>query len=265
MAATALNISACDDSDSSPIEAPNDDKGTVTLSAWGEDYIDVEIPAEDVSDGWTITFEHVLVSVTSARLDGHGNPSILATPRIIDLAAGEAGPTVLESTEVAAGTYPTMQYQVAPPASNYDTTGFSDAAIAMVEDAASIVVIGSATKDDRAVDFYWSFQTDSTYRQCEIDTTIAKDATATVQLTFHVDHLFNDDLDSAEPQVAFELIASADSNGDHLVTNDELRALNIESEDRYQVGSRNITNLYDFIAEQSKALGHINGEGHCMF
>jgi hypothetical protein len=44
---------------------------------------------------------------------------------------------------------------------------------------------------------------------------------------------------------------------------DELRAIDITAEDNYQVGSRDIDNLWDFIEAQTHTLGHIDGEGHC--
>lgn len=264
LAASSLLIAGCGDSDNDPSPPAEDNgSGNMTLQAWGEDYVDVGIPAEDFIDGWALTFTNVLVAVSDVKLDGHGNPSLLTAPRIVDLAAFPAGAKTLETTEVPAGLYSTVQYRVAPVAADYDTAGLSDEAVAMVESGSSIVLVGSAIKGIDTIDFNWSFDTDTRYEQCQIDTTVEKDGEESVELTFHFDHIFNDDLDSPTPNVAFDLIASADADEDGIVTKEELQAVDIQGEERYQVGSRPITNLWDYIVHQSTTIGHINGEGHC--
>lgn len=254
-----FTLPACDDGDETP---PNyDTSGRVDLTIWGEDYADEGIPAEDVSDGWAIHFEHVLLHVSEASLDGNGNPTLLHTPRIIDLASGGAGPKQLDTGDVASGTYATMQYRISPVSADYNTEELTHTAHAMVDAQDSVVVIGEATKDGRTVGFHWTFNTDTRYEQCQIDMTVGETETHAVEATIHLDHLFFDDLDSSTPRIAFDLIASA-ADDDDFVGNEQLRAVDITATD-YQVGSRNIDNLYDFIAEHTRMLGHINGDGHC--
>ena len=65
------------------------------------------------------------------------------------------------------------------------------------------------------------------------------------------------------PNVAFDLIAASDANADGAVTQEELAAVDITAEARYQVGSHDIKDLWSFIAYQATTVGHINGEGHC--
>lgn len=263
LAASALLFTACGSSDTPAM-------GNVTLQAWGEDYIDVEIPAEDVIDGWTIRFEHALVAISDVTLNGHGDPSLLSHQRVVDLAAPPAGAKTIGTTAVPAGLYNTVQYRVSPVGTGTtvedtadDAPGVSSAEELMFNSQASIVLTGKATKEEAAIRFNWAFDADTLYERCQIDTTVEKDGESSVELTFHFDHLFNDDLDSPTPNIAFDLIASADADQDGEVTKDELLAVNIEGEERYQVGSRPITNLWDFIAHQSTTVGHINGEGHC--
>lgn len=84
------------------------------------------------------------------------------------------------------------------------------------------------------------------------------------EITIHGDHLFYDDLFSETPNVAFDLIAAADKDGDGVITELELRKLDIRAQDRYQVGDLTaITDLWSFIEQQTTTLGHFNGEGHC--
>ncbi|MEZ4472315.1 MAG: hypothetical protein R3F60_16270 [bacterium] len=63
--------------------------------------------------------------------------------------------------------------------------------------------------------------------------------------------------------MAFDLIAAADADGDGLVTEAELAAVDISTQERYQVGSRPISDLWRFIEQQATTVGHIDGEGHC--
>ncbi len=107
------------------------------------------------------------------------------------------------------------------------------------------------------------FDTDTTYVNCETDQKLEDGGQATSQITIHADHLFYDDLVSDDPNVAFDLVASADTDGDGNVTEAELAALDISGEDRYQVGDLPVTDLWGFISAQTKTLGHIDGEGHC--
>lgn len=72
------------------------------------------------------------------------------------------------------------------------------------------------------------------------------------------------DLDSEEPNVAFDLVASADSDDDGKVSVDELWETSITGQARYQVGSRDdLVDLWGFMVVQAQDLGHIDGEGHC--
>jgi hypothetical protein len=93
--------------------------------------------------------------------------------------------------------------------------------------------------------------------------------TVTAQATIHADHFFYDDAVSEEPNVAFQLIADADANADNAITMDELGAVDIRGQARYQTGSNkdpagnSIMNLRQYIEYQAITLGHINGEGHC--
>ena len=121
---------------------------------------------------------------------------------------------------------------------------------------------GTATKGGEMVSFSWPFQTDTRYVDCASTAELAEGDPKS-QITIHADHLFYDDLDSEEPNVAFDLVASADTDADGEVTPDELRAVDITGESRYQVGSRNVTDLWSYIEVQTSTVGHIDGEGHC--
>ncbi len=159
------------------------------------------------------------------------------------------------------GPYNVFGYRLAPNAGAIPV-GTTDADAELIRDN-SVYVSGTAQRGTTSFRFTWTFASDTTYSPCEIGIELKADEQVTTEITIHADHLFYDDLDTSEPNLAFDLIASADANGDGDITKDELLAVDITGETRYQTGSRNISNLWDFIDAQVQTLGHINGEGHC--
>jgi hypothetical protein len=164
---------------------------------------------------------------------------------------------------VAAGTVEHLDYRIGPGTDAVaGNVGPADVDAAN-EDGWSIFVEGTAIRDDQTKAFSWSFDTDTTYFDCQTGQVVPDDGEATSQITIHADHLFYDDLESPEPDIAFDLVASADADADGVVTAEELRGVDITAHERYQVGSRDIDDLWTFIQAQTATLGHIDGEGHC--
>lgn len=234
------------------------------VTAWGEGYIEEGIPAADLIDGWSVGFDRFLVSLAAVDVtttkDAEPVP-LLERALLVDLARGSDG----EGHPLASATLPlaadaSAAYRVAYDADAAPGPSMSDLETdALVAGGCSLLVEGSATRGDDERRFSWCFTTDTTYRGCPLATDEGFDA----QLTVHADHLFYDDLDSEEPNVAFNLIAAADADDDGEVTRAELEATEISGEERYQVGGRDIQDLWGFLAAQTRTVGHINGEGHC--
>lgn len=238
----ALPLVACTDDAGAP--------GTIQVMAWGEGYIEDGIPAEDVSDGWAIAFDEFTVSIggTAAKA-GEGGGEVGDTDmKTVDLAIATNG----TGTEIAS---------YAAPAGAYDHFGYR---------LEQLHVRGSASKPGAATKtFDWTFPMRLAYAHCEMAAMIDGNTT-TMTATIHADHLFYDDAVSDEPGVAFDIFAAADTDGDHVVTLDELAVKDITTEARYQVGSLRepitdltITNLKQYVFLQATTVGHINGEGHC--
>lgn len=259
--AAAATTAGCDDG-----FAP----GNLTVRIYGEDYIEDDIPADEFVDAWEITFSKFLVTTTGVEgfIEGDDAPATEDPMyRVFDLAqpSGGVGYTVL-STEVPGGQYASFGYRIAaPPAGSSDVVAGNAEDIDvsfMQSNAYAVFVEGLAVKSAETRSFAWGFGATTRYSDCHADVLI--DGTdASVQLTIHGDHLFYDDLVSSEPQVAFQLLADADANGDDVIEEAELAAFDISGQERYQTGSLDIDNLYDFIDQQVSTLGHIDGEGHC--
>ena len=243
-------------------DADAEGEGTLRVTIYGEDFIEDRVPADEVIDGWEVVFTRFLVAVHDVEADGIAMDGTW----VYDLrpSSGGNGHDVA-SMPMPAGTVEHLDYRIGPASS--DATGNVDAQTisAMADAGYSLWVQGTATRDDVTLTFDWGFATDTAYTQCETGQDLADGGEATSQMTIHSDHLLYDDLESEEPNVAFDIIARADTDGDGDgdITLEELAAVDITGEARYQVGSRDITEMRSFIAAQTATVGHIDGEGHC--
>ncbi len=225
--------------------------GTWEVRVYGESFIEDGIPADETVDGWSITFDTFEVRVLDVVGTGSDGAELTAgSEATYDLSeASDGDGQLVGSTDAAQGTVESVDWRIAPDG----------------DDDCGVKVVGSANDGTVTKFFDWCFSSDVTYVGCETSATIAGDAPGLSQLTVHGDHLFFDDLVSDEPNVAFDLLAAADDagNADGYVDRSELEATDITGEDRYQVGSADIDDLWGFVAAQAEMVGHIDGEGHC--
>lgn len=248
--AALMVLGACDD----PGES------TLRVSAWGEDFIEEGIPAEEFVDGWSVEFDAFVVSLGGIDANGTALPGTY----VVDLARPSGGEgQALGSLELLAEGTPEVSWGLVTAQPDARTDVDDDVLAAMVAQPSSLWVRGRAVRGEESKRFDWSFDVPVGYVACETDTPLDADATVDTVLTVHADHLFYDDLDSEEPNVAFDLIAAADADADGAITMEELAAQSLDGQVRYQVGGRGISDLGAFIAAQVRTVGHINGEGHC--
>ena len=243
--------------------------GQLTVTVYGEEYIEEGIPATVFSDGWSVSFDRFLVSFGAAAAKAGEGAAEIGVPQlqVFDLAKPSGGTGyVLGTVAAPGGTYDHFGYRIRPDATA--TAGNADAAdvTALQAAGASLRVAGTATKGAVTIAFDWSFAKNLSHAHCDVDDVIDGN-TVTMQATIHGDHLFYDDLVSTDPNVSFELIAASDgadgTTPDGTVTLAELAAKDITGEERYQVGSFPVRDLRAFIEHQAGTVGHVNGEGHC--
>lgn len=253
------------------LAACTDEAGSITSTAYGEEFIEQGIPSDVFSDGWAISFDKFLVSVGNAKAQaGHDNAEVgFDDFYIVDLHKGSGGEgQELATFDAPGGTYDHYGYQIEPDANAVNVNADEADATAMKANGYSIWVKGTATKDSQTKTFDWGFKMRLTYAHCEAGMTIDGN-NVVMQSTIHADHLFYDDAVSDEPNVSFDIFAQSDTNTDNAITLDELAARDIRVETRYQVGStldvegKEITNLRQYVEHQATTVGHINGEGHC--
>ena len=236
--------------------------GTYEIRIYGEEFIEDEIPAEE-TDGWTITFSKFLVVVSDISASGAQTHSVSGA-QVFDLTLSSDGQGhLIEMFTSATGAISSFEYQIAPATTAAAGNAEASDVLTMTDNGYSVYAEGTATNGTATKTFAWGFTTDTTYTDCDTTASIPEGGVASSVITIHADHLFYDDLQDEEPNVAFDLIASSDTDTDDQVTQAELQALDITSQTRYQGGGSEVEDLWAFISALTATLGHIDGEGHC--
>lgn len=237
------------------------------------------------SDGWTLEFEKVLVSLTGFELqaaDGD-DAKVEAGPVIADLHLGE--PRLWSFDAVPARRWDRVGYTFEPPTrKSKKANDVSDADIQNMEDEGyALLIEATAKKDDRSVQIQYGFPFTVEMTRCEngADGTdglvVANNAVNEAQVTVHLDHLFFDSFAIDDALLHFEPVAAmAPKSGP--VTLDDLAKQNnlsdlIDADGKplelaYDPGSLFDPvpkNLEEYVVAAGTTTGHWNGEGHCIY
>lgn len=192
--ALAVAIAGCNQT--TEPEQPSGE-GTLEFRANGEDFVRQGFVSKD---GWEIEFDHVYVNLTDltayqaeASFDPDTSTEVPAKATVklpgahtVDLAAGDAevAPILIGETEAPAGRYNALKWSM-QPANDGPAAG------------SVLMLVGTATKDDRTIQFSLKFDQPATYlcgayvgeeRKGFLDA----EGTAEVEATFHFDHIFGD-------------------------------------------------------------------------
>lgn len=257
-------------------------KGTVTITTWGEEYIEDGLPSDVFLDAWSVKYSKFLVVYNHVTIaDDKG--AIFAKiehPLVFDMVKKSSGkPKTLASYELEAKAWPNLSYQVGPiteDAEPGDMATADDVAL-LQADQASVHVEGTATSPDGIQkSFNWSFSPATLFEGChgmqdgkEVEgVLVTNGGTQEVELTVHGDHMFYDDLQSEEGGPRFQAYADADVDADGAVTLVEmdrvpLYAIPIEK-GTYGTGALgNVDTLGQYVRTLARTLGHYRGEGSC--
>ena len=261
--ATSAPMTGCDDDED---EDEAEGEGDLSVEVWGEDFVEQGIPADELADAYSITFDKFLINlgeIKAAADETSEAPLGEAVYKIWDLA--KPGPLAITGGVVPAGSYHNTTYAInKATASSGAGNALAEDVQMMIDQGLSVYVQGSATKDTAVTTFKWGFETNKTYGHCESLAEITDGGQASIQITIHGDHLFYDSATSTDPELRFGDIALADQDKNGDVTPAELAAYNITPLANYNVGNLEIDNLWDYIAHMTTTLGHIDGEGHCQ-
>ncbi|MCA9688391.1 MAG: cytochrome c [Nannocystaceae bacterium] len=232
-----------------------------TLRIWGEAYVEEEIPAADVIDGWSIVFDEFLVAVGEIHVVADGGVVDLPGWYAFDLTVPSGGAGFEVAAFEATGELQRVDYRLGRPGEIIGGNATPEQAARLVADRTTLSVRGHATRSDEVYTFAWDFALELGSR-CALGQAIATPGDDGPVITIHADHLLLDDLELA-PDIAFDAIAEADADGDYTVTREELANVDISAFPRYQSGSYGIPDLWNYIGHLAGTLGHIDGEGGC--
>lgn len=247
--------------------------GSLSLTTWGEDFIEAEIPASVFEDGYSVRYSKFVVVIrdfTLATKTGTKGPS-QPSPLVVDVT--KKGPLELTSFKtVDAIKWDAVSYGIGPAA---DALAAGDVAAAdvtaMTSGGHSLWVEGTVSKGAVSKTFSWKFDIDTHYADCTNPdfgegVTIPTGGKEVVELTLHGDHLWYDDLQSPEAKVRGQAIVAADADADGVITQAELAAVPLTSLPLGQYGTggaSNVKTLNDFVRALGRTVGHYRGEGEC--
>ncbi len=268
IALLSLLIASCSsetsESNNTSTVANNQGEATLNLVANGEDFIRQGFVTKD---GWTMNFDRLdvnLSDVTAYQIEGAFEPkegdkldtleysekvSLLDTPKVVDLAEGEADaePVMVTNAEVTPGFYNAVAWKI-------DTAG-ADSPLA----GKTMVLQGTASKDEQVINFDISLNRPIQYLCGEYvgderKGIIQAGETGELETTFHFDHIFGDRETSPDDALnvdalGFEPLAKLASS-DSLTIDDAILDQQLSPEDQEKLTKAVI------------GLGHV-GEGHC--
>jgi hypothetical protein len=200
----------------------------------------------ETDDGWTITFDRVLLAIGRVSLDGNhcSTYSEARYSRVLTLVGAPSAQKISDS-------YALGQCDFGFGVSTADVdallgVGASAADLGLLRTAGSdryagtsgavLLVQGSARKGSETERFDWSFRSRMRYRECSsiVDgqqlrgLDLPQDAELDVDIELHAEALFRTSLDPTVTTLGFDTLASADAlvgNHDGELTLDELGAL----------------------------------------
>lgn len=297
LSAFAILFSACDGSSSG--------SGRLDISLEAEttitDGISAGTSAEDVVDGWTVSFDRYLVAVGAIEISSTANGAERSYPtvRLVDLAALASGsaPLVGESS-IPAGRWDHVSYSLVVP----DATTELDPSVseadrdAMIDGGCTYLVEGTMTnpagqscppggscRSVTSIAFELCVPATVRFSDCRSEGTLAsgfavRDGGDTfVAFTLHGDHLFFDAFPAGEEVVErrAQWLADADVDADSIVDRAELLTIDTPTEiaELFPSSDYSLANApggailtaFDFVVAQLRTQGHFQGEGECAF
>jgi hypothetical protein len=235
--------------------------GRLQFTANGEGFVRQGFVSKD---GWAITFDHIYVNLaeitgyqTDPPYDPHAGGEVAAQVEVgldgthtVDLAEGDQNaPPILvgEVADAPAGHYNANRWQMVR-ATDGAASGYS------------LALVGTAEKDDEAVDF--AIQVESEYEYTcgeyvgdERKGILEKDGAADLEMTFHFDHIFGD----AKMPMDDELNVAAPGFGPFAAIAGGSGTLEVNLSAMQGAMS---PSDYQMLVDILPTLGHV-GEGHC--
>lgn len=234
------------------------------------------------ADGWTMTFDHVLIGLSDFTVDG----AVLAVdPVVIDLHEGRA--ELFTEMALPPGRAE-IGYSFAVVQPSFVAIGAVDAAARgrMEAAGASLYIEGTATHETHGTyTFELALPRGVVASECEqadgtLGIVVPENGVAEGDVTVHLDHLFFDSATAEEPALRFEAWAAV-AGDDRRVTMDELATQDLADligvdgmplDDggalvAYEPPATGLPSLdlRAYVLAQAITMPHWMGEGHCSY
>ena len=262
--------------------------GTVQIFVVPEDSItnglEPGTDAENVQDGWKITYDRYLVAIGNFRARRSDNGQTIEDPTVyvLDLkAAPTSGYVAKEFTDVAAVRWDKFGFdipnakagaKILPPTKQAD-------ADFMIQSGFSVYFEGSAAKDAKTISFKWGFAAGTSFDDCASPDgvpgfAVPSGGTVQVKPTIHGDHQYFDNVTQGVELTKrlAQWMELCDKNADSTLTLDELKSCNVVTalpQPPYDLtGVRDLDgdgaiSVYDYVASQLRTSGDYQGDGEC--
>jgi hypothetical protein len=252
--------------------------GTAQFTTWGEEYIEVELPAEKMEDGWRITYQKMLVVIGRISIADQAGEVAASSDNMYLFDHTKPGVKPIETfANLEAKAWDEVSYEISPaPADVIVDASASEADKQfMVDNGYADYIEATATKGDQTFTMAWGVDYNTRYTTCagpkegkETEgSVVTNGGVDSMELTIHGDHYFFDDLQAANAKNRYDAIAGADADMDGEVTLAELDAVDLTTLPAGQYGTGaagNINTLGDYVRALSRTIGHFRGEGECF-
>lgn len=267
-------------------------RGTLQLSASGELAAVEGYPTSaglGFVDGWTLTFDRVIVSLDAFAIAHQGvSVPLEADPVLVNLHGGDV--TVWTLPALPAQRYEQVGYHILPATPGARRVGDvrDEDATRMVSEQLAVLLRGTAhhaTHGDYVLDLGLPIEIHTARCINGADMTeglvVTPNGTTQAQMTFHLDHFFLDSLLDPAAAIRFQVYA-ASAGADRRVTFDTLETQQMA--DFHDIGGSPLLDasgaplfydpgsvplptgsLRNFVFHQASTIGHLNGEGHCDY
>jgi hypothetical protein len=237
------------------------------------------------SDGWTLEFEKILISLDAFELESADGDSagVESGPVIADLHKGM--PELWSFDDVPAQRWDRVGYRYVVPSDRSRKANDidQDALERMIDEGYSFYVEGVAKKGDREIPIEWGFAFELELTRCENgrDGTdgivVAENKLNEAEVTVHLDHLFFDSFAVDDAELCFDAMAAVAPEDGPLTLDDLAKQNNLSAPKDadgelldlvYDPGSTFNPvpkTLKDFVIGAASTTGHWNGEGHCHY
>lgn len=262
--------------------------GTVQIFVVPEDSISNGLEpgtdAENVQDGWAITYDRYLVAIGNFRARRSDNGDSIGDPTIyiLDLkSAPTSGYVAKELRDVAAVRWDKFGYDipnakagavVLPPTKQAD-------ADFMVQNGYSVYFEGSAAKGTKTITFKWGFAAGTSFDECASPDGVpgfAVPSSGTVQVkpTLHGDHQYFDNVTQGVEitKRLAQWMETCDKDVNSELTLDELKSCDIVTAlpqppydltgAKDQDGNGKLS-VFDYVNSQLRTFGDYQGDGEC--